>query len=146
MFQSAEQIQQRIESAYFTQQKTYSEHLTTECVPKLEARASALAALVADMPDALKPPLDKYVATLPKMQSGPRELRREAEVARRGQGRRRQRSRRSAARSRPTPTPESVAFEKFLVCAIPDLDKKKDIQGVLRVPGRHLQEGRGHRS
>ena len=28
-------------------------------------------------------------------------------------------------------TPESVAFEKFLVCAIPDLDKKKDIQGVL---------------
>jgi hypothetical protein len=29
------------------------------------------------------------------------------------------------------PTPESVAFEKFMVCAIPDLDKKKDIQGVL---------------
>jgi hypothetical protein len=29
------------------------------------------------------------------------------------------------------PTAESVAFEKFMVCAIPDLDKKKDIQGVL---------------
>src|SRR6185295_1385757 len=28
-------------------------------------------------------------------------------------------------------TPESVAFEKFMVCAIPELDKKKDIQGVL---------------
>ena len=28
-------------------------------------------------------------------------------------------------------SPESVAFEKFMVCAIPDLDKKKDIQGVL---------------
>ena len=24
-----------------------------------------------------------------------------------------------------------MAFEKFLVCAIPDLDKKKDVQGVL---------------
>jgi hypothetical protein len=29
-------------------------------------------------------------------------------------------------------TPESVAFEKFLVCAIPDLSKKKDIQEVLQ--------------
>ena len=29
------------------------------------------------------------------------------------------------------PTPESVAFEKFMVCAIPGLDKMKDIQGVL---------------
>ena len=39
MFQNADQIQQRVESAYFTQQKTYSEHLTAECVPKLEGRA-----------------------------------------------------------------------------------------------------------
>ena len=41
-------------------------------------------------------------------------------------------SRRWAARSPPTRPPESVAFEKFLVCAIPDLDKKKDIQALLR--------------
>src|SRR5260221_9980205 len=33
---SASQIQKRVEAAYFTQQKTFSEHLTTECVPKLE--------------------------------------------------------------------------------------------------------------
>ena len=30
MFQNVDQIQQRVESAYFTQQKTYSENLTTE--------------------------------------------------------------------------------------------------------------------
>ena len=42
------------------------------------------------------------------------------------------------------PTAQSVAFEKFLVCAVPDLDKKKDIQARAGEPGRHLQEGRGH--
>src|SRR5262249_47738859 len=29
------------------------------------------------------------------------------------------------------PTAESVTFEKFMVCAIPDLDKKEDIQALL---------------
>ena len=43
------------------------------------------------------------------------------------------------------PTAESVAFEKFLVCAVPDLDKKKDIQACSE-SGRHLQEGRGDSS
>ena len=70
MFQSADQIQQRIESAYFTQQKTFSEHLITECVPKLERARQVLSALTSEMPDALKASLDKYVATLPKMQTG----------------------------------------------------------------------------
>ena len=70
MFKSADQIQQRVESAYFTQQKTYSEHLTTECVPKLEGARGAMCGLVAEMPDALKPPLEKYVGALPKMQEG----------------------------------------------------------------------------
>src|SRR5499427_1574152 len=106
MFQNADQIQQRVESAYFTQQKTYSDHLTTECVPKLEGARGALSGLVAEMPDALKPPMEKYVGALPKMQ----------EVG---------------AAFTADPTPESVAFEKFMVCAIPDLDKKKDIQAVL---------------
>lgn len=49
-FQSADQIQQRIESAYFTQQKTYSEHLTTECIPKLEHGRSAMSALGSEIP------------------------------------------------------------------------------------------------
>ena len=70
MFQSGDQIQQRIESAYFTQQKTYSEHLTTDCVPKIEGARSSIAGIEKDMLPALKPPYDKYVASLPKMQAG----------------------------------------------------------------------------
>jgi hypothetical protein len=129
-FNSADQIQQRVESAYFTQQKTYSEHLTSECVPKLEAARSTLGGLLTDAPEALKPPLEKYIGALPRMQSG---LETYAEKLKT----------RGAVKDvdgaiqevggafTADVTPESVAFEKFLVCAIPDLEKKKDIQAVL---------------
>src|SRR6185503_8698340 len=69
MFNSGDQIQGRIESAFFTQQKTYPDHLVDDCIPKLKSGESAMAG-IPDMPDVLKPALDKYVATLPKMASG----------------------------------------------------------------------------
>jgi hypothetical protein len=130
MFASADQIQQRVESAYFTQQKTFADHLTTECVPKIERARGALASLEGDMTPDLKPALEKYVAALPKMQSGIETY------AEKIKGR-------SATKDvdgsiqevggafTADPTPESVAFLKFMACAIPDLDKKKDVQGVL---------------
>jgi hypothetical protein len=130
MFNSADQVQQRIESAYFTQQKTYSDHLLEECVPKLKGGQSAMAALP-DMPDVLKAPLDKYLATLPKMSSG---LESYAEKLKT----------RGAVKDvdgaiqevggafTADPTAQSVAFEKFLVCAIPDIEKKKDLQTLLQ--------------
>jgi hypothetical protein len=129
MFNSADQIQQRIESAYFTQQKTYSEHLTTECVPKLESAKSALSA-VPDLPEALRPSLDKYLAALPKMQSG---LESYAEKLKtRGAVKDVDGSIQEVGGAfTADPTAESVAFEKFLVCAVPDLDKKKDVQALL---------------
>jgi hypothetical protein len=131
MLNSASQIQQKVESAYFTQQKTFSEHLSTECIPKLERARGALGAMVSDMPTELKPPLEKYVGALPRMQTG---LEVYAEKIKS----------RGAVKDVDTtiqevgaaftadPTPESVAFEKFLVCAIPDLAKKKDTQEVLQ--------------
>jgi hypothetical protein len=130
MFSSGDQIQQRVESAYFTQQKTYSEHLTTECVPKLEAARGAMSGMVTDVPGALRPPLEKYVGALPKMQEG---LETYAEKLKtRGATKDVDQSiQEVGAAFNPEPSAESVAFEKFLVCAIPDLDKKKDIQGVL---------------
>jgi hypothetical protein len=130
MFSSADQIQQRVESAYFTQQKTFSDHLTTECVPKLERARSALGALESDMPAELKGSLDKYVSALPKMQTG---LETYAEKIK-GRGAIKDVDgsiQEVGAAFTPDPTPESVAFVKFMECAIPDLDKKKDIQGVL---------------
>jgi hypothetical protein len=130
MFNNADQVQMRIESAYFTQQKTYSEHLTTECVPKLEAARGAMSGMVTDVPGALRPPLEKYVGALPKMQEG---LETYAEKLKtRGATKDVDQSiQEVGAAFNPEPSAESVAFEKFLVCAIPDLDKKKDIQGVL---------------
>ena len=89
MFQSGDQIQQRIESAYFTQQATYSEHLTTECVPKLEgARSRDARASRRTCCRALKPPLRQVRGGAAQDAGGARELRGEAEVARLGQGRR----------------------------------------------------------
>jgi hypothetical protein len=131
MFSSAQQIQQRIESAYFTQQKTFSDHLTTECVPKLERARGALSALVGDMPAELKPPMDKYVAALPLMQTG---LEVYAEKIK-GRGAVKdvdQSIQEVGGAFTADVTPESVAFERFMACAIPDLDKKKDIQEVLQ--------------
>jgi uncharacterized membrane protein len=129
-FQSADQIQQRIESAYFTQQKTFSEHLTTECVPKIERARQALSGLTSDMPDELKGPFDKYLATLPKMQAGVESY------AEKLKGRGAVKDVDGSIQEvgvafTADASPESVAFEKFMVCAIPDLDKKKDIQAVL---------------
>jgi len=128
-FANADQVQQRIESAYFTQQKTYSDHLLDECIPKLEGAKSALSA-IPGMPEVLKPPLDKYLATLPKMQSGLESYATKLKS-------------RGAVKDvdgaiqeigggfTADPTAESVAFAKFLVCAVPDLDKKKDLQALL---------------
>src|SRR5438552_2869957 len=128
-FANADQVQQRIESAYFTQQKTYSDHLLDECIPKLEGAKSALSA-IPDMPDVLKPPLEKYVATFPKMQSGLESY--ATKLKSRGavtdvDGAIQEVGGGFTA----DPSAQSVAFAKFLVCAVPDLDKKKDLQALL---------------
>lgn len=129
-FKGVDEIQMRIESAYFTQQKTFSDHLTTECVPKIERARTAMGSLAGDFSPALKTTFDKYMTTLPRLQAGIESY------AEKVKGR-------SAVKDvdgsiqevggafSPEPTAESVAFEKFLVCAIPELDQKKDIQGVL---------------
>jgi hypothetical protein len=130
MLSSAAQIQQKIEGAYFTQQKTFSEHLTSECVPKLERARGTMGALVGDMPADLKPSLEKYVGALPRMQTG---LEVYAEKIK-GRGAIKdvdQSIQEVGGAFSPDATAESVAFEKFLVCAVPELDKKKDVQALL---------------
>jgi hypothetical protein len=129
MFNSADQVEQRIESAFFTQQKTYPDHVLDECIPKLEGAKSAMSS-IPDMPDVLKAPLDKYVATFPKMQSGLESYATKLKT-------------RGAVKDvdgaiqevggafSADPTAESVAFAKFLECAVPDLEKKKDVQALL---------------
>ncbi len=131
LLSSGTQIQQKIEAAYATQQKTFSEHLTTECVPKLESARAAFAGLGNDMPAELKPPLERYVAAIPRMQTG---LEVYAEKIK-GRGAVKdvdQAIQEVGGAFSLEATPESIAFEKFLVCAVPDLDKKKDVQGLLQ--------------
>jgi hypothetical protein len=99
-------------------------------VPKLEGARGSLSGMAAEMPSELKPPMDKYVAALPKMQEG---LESYAEKLKsRGAVKDVDASIQEVGGAfTADPTAESVAFEKFMVCAIPGLDKMKDIQGVL---------------
>jgi hypothetical protein len=131
MFQKAEQFQQRIESAYFTQQKTFSDYLVTECVPKIERARQAFGGL-REMPEEFSGPIDKYRQTLPKLQSGVEEY--AEKLKNRGTVKdvdQLIQETGNAWHSTPDPTPEAVAFEKFLYCAVPGLAKMKDAQALL---------------
>jgi len=68
LFSNADQVQQRVESAYFTQQKTFSDHLLTECVPKIERVRQAFAGL-GSPPDEMAEGIAKYQAILPRLQT-----------------------------------------------------------------------------
>jgi hypothetical protein len=131
MFQKAEQFQQRIEAAYFTQQKTFADYLTNECVPKIERARQAFGGL-RDAPEELAGPLEKYRETLPRLQSGLEDyadkIRSRGSVKDTDQliqelG--------SAWHMTYDITAETAAYEKFLYCAIPGLAKMKDAQEVL---------------
>ncbi len=131
MFTKAEQFQQRIESAYFTQQKTFSDYLTTECVPKIERARQAFGGL-RDAPTELAGPIEKYRDTLPKLQSGLEDY--AEKLKNRGTVKdvdQLIQETGNAWHSTPDPTPEAVAFEKFLYCAVPGLAKMKDAQALL---------------
>jgi hypothetical protein len=131
MFTKAEQFQQRIESAYFTQQKTFADYLTTECVPKIERARQAFGGL-RDAPAELAGPFEKYRAALPKLQSGMEDY--AEKIQKRGSVKdvdQLIQETGNAWHSTPDPTPEAVAFEKFLYCAVPGLAKMKDAQVLL---------------
>ena len=132
MFQSTDQIQQRIETAYFTQQKTFSEHLTTDCVPKIERARQAFSGLASDAPGEFKDAIDKYAAALPRLQSGMENY--AEKIKGRGQVKDLDQliqDTGGAFHASQVPTAEGLAFEKFLYCAVPTLDKMKDAQALL---------------
>lgn len=132
MFQNTEQIQKRVEGAYFTQQKTFSEHLMTECVPKIERARQAFGGLSGETPPEFKEALDKYTETLPRLQTG---IESYAEKIK-GRGQVKDvdqliQDAGNAFHASVAPSAEGLAFEKFLYCAIPGFDKMKDSQQLL---------------
>ncbi len=131
MFQKAEQFQQKIEAAYFTQQKTFADYLVSECVPKIERARQAFGGL-RDAPAELAGPLDKYRETLPKLQSGMEDY--SEKIKARGTTKDTDQLIQelgTAWHTTPDITAETAAYEKFLYCAIPGLAKMKDGQEVL---------------
>jgi len=133
MFSKAEQFQQRIESAYFTQQKTFSDYLITECVPKIERARQAFGPLGKEAPTELSGPIEKYRDTLPKLQAGLEDY--AEKIKHRGSVKdvdQLIQEMGNAWHSTPDPTGEAVAFEKFLYCAVPGLAKMNDAQELLQ--------------
>jgi hypothetical protein len=131
LFANADQIQQRVEAAYFTQQKNFSDHLLTECVPKIERARQAFAGLQNPPPE-LADAIQKYQAVLPKLQTSIEEY------AEKIKGRQTTKDldqviqeAGSAWHAGGAPTPEAVAFERFMHCSIPGLAKMKDAQQML---------------
>jgi hypothetical protein len=131
MFQKGEQFQQRIEGAYFTQQKTFSDYLITECVPKIERARQAFGGM-RDAPAELAGSLDKYRETLPRLQAGLEDYA-EKIKARGGTKDTDQLIQELGTvwHSVGDITAETAAYERFLYCAIPGLAKMKDAQEVL---------------
>jgi hypothetical protein len=132
MFQKGEQFQQRIESAYFTQQKTFADYLANECIPKIERARQAFGPLTKEAPEELKGAIDAYSATLPKLQSGLEDY--AENIKKRGSVKDADQLIQElggAWHTTPDPTAETVAYEKFLYCAIPGLAKMKDGQEVV---------------
>jgi hypothetical protein len=131
MFQKGEQFQQRIEAAYFTQQKTFADYLTTECIPKIERARQAFGGL-RDAPTELAGPIDKYREALPKLQSGLEDY--TEKIKARGTTKDTDQLIQELGtvwHTTPDLTAETAAYEKFLYCAIPGLAKMKDTQEVL---------------
>ena len=130
MFQKGEQFQQRIEAAYFTQQKTFADYLITECVPKIERARQAFGGL-RDAPPELAGPLEKYRETLPRLQSGVEDY--SEKLKSRGTTKDTDQLIQELGTAWHTSdlTAETAAYEKFLYCAIPGLAKMKDAQEVL---------------
>ncbi len=131
MFSAAAQFQGRIESAYGTQPKTYSEHLSTECIPKIERARQAMGSLT-DAPPEFRAALATYTDTLPKLQTAiegyaekikNRGATRDLDSILQETG--------AAWHAAQIPSPQTIAFDKFLGCAIPGVDKMKDAQAVL---------------
>lgn len=131
LFSNANQVQQRIEAAYATQQKTFSEHLLTECVPKMERARQAFASL-AEPPAELKAALDTYKKSLPGLQDGIQVY--ADRIKNRGSSKdvdQLIQETGNAWHSDTAATPPAIAYDKFLRCAIPGLDKLKDAQALV---------------
>jgi hypothetical protein len=133
MFSTAAQIQARIESAYATQSKDFDQHLREECLPKLE-RARAEVEKVSDVPPEMRGAIDAYKSSFAKLRAGLEDY--IAKLGARGKGKDVDALIQELGdkwHASDAPTPETIAFERFMHCAIPGLARMKNAQAMLEL-------------
>jgi hypothetical protein len=120
--QNGQQIRRLVEQAYGGEKAQFPDHLLADCVPAM-ARARQQAAALPAPPPALRDPLATYLASLANIEAalrlyGERLKSRESvkkvdeEMA----------AQAKAWHEAPRPTPETIAYDRFLHCAVPELD------------------------
>jgi hypothetical protein len=132
-FATAEQVQAKVEQAAGVQPKTFAEHLRVECVPLGERVTRAFASRTGT-PDEFRTGFAAYNASLPKLKDGIATFADRLETWLEG-------SDLAAAlqsagevwHGNEGPVPESVAFERFMQCAVPGIAQLKDAQSLLQV-------------
>lgn len=135
-FSNANQVQAKVEAAAMVQPKTFAQHLRVECVPGGERLITSVEALPA-APAEFATAFAAYKAALPKLNDGVATYadRLDTRVAGADLSSRIQTAGGEWHASE-SPTAESIAFERFLQCAVPGIGKLKDAQGLLEALAR----------
>ncbi|MDX2020190.1 MAG: hypothetical protein SF187_08110 [Deltaproteobacteria bacterium] len=131
-FSTADQVQAKVEQAAGVQPKTFAEHLRVECMP-IGDRVTATFAAKTDVPEEFKAGFDAYKGSLPKLKDGIGTFADRLDVLiEGGDMAAKLQAAGDAWHASETPTPESIAFERFLQCAVPGIAQIKDAQGLLQ--------------
>ena len=125
-----DQVQSNIESSAASH-ANFAEHITLDCVPKIERAHSAAAALT-DAPPELKKATETYTVSLTHLQGGVEAY---AENLKKRQGTKDIdqliQEYGKAWHEEQKPTPKTIAYDKFLGCAVPGLAQLKDTKALL---------------
>lgn len=131
-FSNANQVQAKVEAAAMVQPKTFSEHVRVECVPNGERAVAAFAAMP-DPPAELASAFTAYKSALPALTSGIAAYADRLDQRLAGADlETRIQSTGSAWHDSESPNAESIAFERFLQCAVPGIAQLKDVQALLQ--------------
>ena len=131
-FSNANQVQAKVEAAAVVQPKTYAQHLRVECVPNGERAVAAFAAMP-DPPAELAQAFVAYKNALPALTAGITAYADRLELRLSGGDlETRIQAAGGAWHDSESPNPESIAFERFLQCAVPGIGQLKDAQALLQ--------------
>ena len=131
-FATAAQVQAKVEQAADVQPKTFAEHLRVECGPLGERVVAAFATTDA-VPTEFQPGFAAYKAALPKFKDGIATFAERLDTLVEGSDlAAKLQAAGEAWHSVEKPTIESVAFERFLQCAVPSIGRLKDAQSLLQ--------------